>query len=1229
MKASLFLTVALFVSMVSGLSASSGSKGPNTIFFTENKGQVCDQNFSPRPDVLFNGCMNDVNYYLTSSGVSYQLSKTTDWKFVRDEKSLKDIRIPASTSIYRIDVNWLGANPNAVVKGMEALEGCENYYLGHYSNGALNVKSYRSIVYTNVYSNIDMKWYQKDNELEYDFIVKPNADPNQIKIEIKGAKKLMINEKGELEIVTPYGVIIEKKPIAYQNEKIIKANWSLNNNIVTFVIGSYDKSKTLVIDPALRKWGTYYGGSLDDYGRACKADASGNVFFTGYTANATTTLIATVGSHQSTFGGGSLDAFLAKFNAAGVRQWATYYGDAGNDVSYCVEVDGTNEYIGGYTTSTTTAISTVGSHQTVQGGGNDGFMVKFDQNGVRVWGTFYGGTGSDVVNGCSKDASGNIYFSGNSSSNGSISSGGHQNTYAGGIDAFLVKFSPAGVRLWATYYGGTNTENGTACATDATGAIYMVGKTQTSTGSAVASGGHQITFGGGGEDAFLVKFNSAGVRQWGTYYGGNAIDNGFGCTTDAANNVYIVGQTGSATSTLIATVGSYQTTYGGSGDAFFAKFNSAGVRQWGTYYGAIGLDDGLGCTVNSSGDLLVVGSTNSPSGISTPGAHQVTLAGGYDGYLSCIDNTNGQLKWGTYYGGGTGSDYATGVCVNSTGFMFMSGYGTSPLGNTIATPNAHQSTLSGLNDGFLVKFADCQPLTLTIAPSSTAICSGQSATLTATGSGFTSYLWSTSQTTSSISVTPATTTNYSVTANTATANCSLDAYFTLSVTATPTVVVTPSSAMHCIGSNSTLITATGASTYSWSTSATTSTISVSPVILTVYTVTGYNGTCSNVKTATLGVAATPTVNISGPSTQTYCSGNSLTLTASGASTYTWSNGPTTSSNVVSPTVATVYSVTGSNAFCTSVNPATISVSMIQTPTVNVSSTSSSICTGGSATLTASGATTYSWNTSAFTSTISVSPTVPTTYTVTGYNGACLSMKTISIGISTTITVLISSTPSAVCSGESATLTANGASTYTWSTLSNSLSIIVSPTAATVYTVNGSSGSCFGNSTISIAVNPLPTLNVVSSTSLLCIGETATLTAGGANSYSWSTTDATPVVTVAPTTNTSYTVTGTTSLGCSNISVFTQSVSSCAGLNTFSSSFEKLVIYPNPSTGKLFIETGLTRFELTVYDVQGKVLVKGNIDDANTVVDLSEFGKGLYTIKLFCSSDLLVKKIVVE
>lgn len=1208
MKASLFSTVALFVSMLSGLNASSGSKGPNTIFFTENKGQVCDQNFSPRPDVLFNGCMNDVNYYLTSSGVSYQLSKTTDWKFVRDEKSLKDIKIPASTSIYRIDVNWLGANPNAVVKGMEALEGCENYYLSHCSNGALNVKSYRSIMYTDVYSNIDMKWYQKNNELEYDFIVKPNADPNQIKIEIKGAKKLMINEKGELEIVTPYGVIIEKKPIAYQNEKIIKANWSLNNNIVTFVIGPYDKSKVLVIDPALRRWGTYYGGSLDDYGRACKADASGNVFFTGYTANATTTLIATVGSHQSTFGGGSLDAFLAKFNAAGVRQWATYYGDAGNDVSYCVEVDGTNEYIGGYTTSTTTAISTVGSHQTVQSGGNDGFMVKFDQNGVRVWGTFYGGTGSDVVNGCSKDASGNIYFSGNSSSNGSISSGGHQNAYAGGIDAFLVKFSPAGVRLWATYYGGTSTENGTGCSTDATGAIYMVGKTQSSTGSAVASGGHQTTFGGGGEDAFLVKFNSAGVRQWGTYYGGNGVDNGFGCATDAANNVYMVGLTGSATSTLIATVGSYQTTYGGSGDAFFAKFNSAGVRQWGTYYGAVGADDGLGCTVNSSGDLLVVGSTNSPSGISTPGAHQVTLAGGYDGYLSCIDNTNGQLKWGTYYGGGTGSDYSTGICTNTSGFMFMSGYTTSPLGNTIATPNGHQTTHNGLNDGFLVKFADCQPLSLTITPSSTAICSGQSATLTATGSGFTSYAWSTSQNTSSISVSPTTTTNYSVTANTATANCILDAYFTLSVTPMPTVVVTPASTVVCSGNSATL-TASGASTYSWSTGPITNSIVITPTALTQPIVTGYNGICTHSIMVNVGVSPTPTINITGAPNATYCSGGALTMTASGAITYTWTSGPTSSVNVVSPTVATVYTVTGTIGQCSSTK--TISVSMIQTPTVSVNAPAYTICPGATITIAASGASTYSWNTSTTTSSVSVSPTVNTTYTVTGYNGACSDSKSSVVTITNNISISAVSSPTQLCVGQQATLSANGAISYTWSTNANSNTIVVTPTASTTFTVFGVSGSCTGTTQINLGVDPTPTVSASASSSLICVNNTVALTATGANSYTWMPGNLSGTsITDMPSGTTVYTVTGENAFNCKNSETVQVTVDPCTGINEVSSSYSAIRISPNPNNGSFKLQvTELGTY--SIFSSIGQLIQSIDLKEKEQAISLVGFSSGVY------------------
>jgi hypothetical protein len=1223
------ITKILSVITISGtfnLSATEPVLKSTGISFTENKGQVCDQNYKPRPDVLFSGTANGINYHLTNTGISYQLNRIDSWKETEDLKTNEKIKTADKTTLYRVDINWVGANLNTTILKGKELAGVNNYYLTQCPNGALNVKSFENITYKNIYNGIDIKWYEKNGQLEYDFIVEPNADHKQIKIEIKGAEKLSVNKKGELEIKTPLGTIIEQAPVAFQNNKQIKTEWQLINNKATFKILNYDKTQTLIIDPALRKWGTYYGGTADDYGRGCKTDASGNVFFTGYTANTTTTLIATMGSHQTVFGGGTLDAFLAKFNTSGVRLWSTYYGGVGNDVSLCVEVDGTNEYIGGYSTSTGTSIATIGSHQVTPGAGNDGFMAKFDQNGVRVWATFYGGTGSDVVNGCAKDLSGNIYFAGNSSSNGAISSGGHQNAYAGGGDGFLVKFNSSGVRQWGTYYGGTGSDQGAGCAFDATGFIYLVGRSQTNVGTAIAIGGHQLA-NSGGDDAYLVKFNSAGVRQWGTYYGGSSVDYGYSCATDASGNVFMVGQTNSPTSTLIATVGSNQSTFGGSGDAFFAKFNSAGVRQWGTYYGTNGLDEALSCTINADGDLLAVGSTNSPSGISTPGGHQPSLAGGYDGYLSCINKNTGQLLWGTYYGSGTGSEYSTSICSDNVGNLFMSGYSNTSGGTGVATVGSHQSAGNGLNDGFLAKFADCPTLTLSIAANSNTICSGQSATLTATGTGFTTYTWSTGSNNSNISVSPSVTTNYSLTAGTATATCSFDSFLTLSVTATPTVVVTPTSSVHCIGSATTVISASGATSYSWSTGSTANSISVTPSAYTIYTVTGYNGSCTNVKTSTIAASATPTVLVSGTPTQSFCTGTSLTLTAFGASTYTWSNGPLTFSNVVSPTVTTNYTVTGSNGLCT--DTYFVIVNPVVTPSVNLNSSASAICTGGSATLTATGATSYSWNTTATTSSIIVSPSVSTNYTVTGYNGACIDTKTTNIGIATSITVAAVSNTSSICSGSSATLTANGASTYTWNTGSNATSIVITPTSSANYTVNGASGSCSGSITININVNPNPTVSVVSASSVICVGETTSLTANGANTYTWNTGDNTAVITVTPSGTTTYTLTGYAVSGCSNTSVFTQSVSACIGMNELNNSHHVITIYPNPTSNNLFIETDFSNFEFAVFDVLGKLVFENRTNSGNSSFNANEFAKGIYMIKLYSDGVMITKKVIVE
>jgi hypothetical protein len=147
-----------------------------------------------------------------------------------------------------------------------------------------------------------------------------------------------------------------------------------------------------------------------------------------------------------------------------------------------------------------------------------------------VWGTYYGGSVGDERSGsCGVDGSGNVYLSGNTQSTSFIASGGYQNTSGGGRDAFLVKFNSLGVRQWATYYGGSSVDYDGGIATDGSENVYLSGITRSS--NRIASNGHQNTY-GGGNDAFLVKFNSAGVRQWATYYGGSDGDNGGNCSTE-------------------------------------------------------------------------------------------------------------------------------------------------------------------------------------------------------------------------------------------------------------------------------------------------------------------------------------------------------------------------------------------------------------------------------------------------------------------------------------------------------------------------------------------------------------------------------------------------------------------------------------------------------------------------------------------------------------------------
>lgn len=227
---------------------------------------------------------------------------------------------------------------------------------------------------------------------------------------------------------------------------------------------------------------------------------------------------------------------------------------------------------------------------------------------------------------------------------------------------------------------------------------------------------------------------------------------------------------------------------------------------------------------------------------------------------------------------------------------------------------------------------------------------------------------------------------------------------TITVVATPTVAVNNSTI--CSGS-STALTAIGASTYSWSNASTSTSISVSPAATTNYTVTGTTNGCSNAKVSTVTVKATPTIAVNSP---TICSGNTTALTASGATTYSWSNSATSTSISVSPTSNTSYTVTGTTNGC--VGSKTLTVTVKTTPTVAVNN--STICLGNSVALTATGATTYSWSSGATTSSISVSPSSNTTYTVIGTTNGCTNSKTTNVTVKPLPTVSFALTNSLVC-----------------------------------------------------------------------------------------------------------------------------------------------------------------------------------------------------------------------
>jgi hypothetical protein len=513
--------------------------------------------------------------------------------------------------------------------------------------------------------------------------------------------------------------------------------------------------------------------------------------------------------------------------------------------------------------------------------------------------------------------------------------------------------------------------------------------------------------------------------------------------------------------------------------------------------------------------------------------------------------------------------------------------------------------------------------TINISGASQTVCAGSPVTFTA--SGGTTYSWTSGGGTgASATYTPSSPTTYTVTGTTA--GCSGNAIANVAINALPTVSITGSNAV-CLGSSVNL-TGTGALTYTWSTSATTTSISVSPTLTTAYTATGTaaNG-CRNVFTKTVTVNALPTINTSA-SSSVVCAGSNANLIASGASTYTWMPGSLTGSTVsTTPTITTTYTVTGTNVNgCT--NTAVRSVTVNALPLVSITATGTNICAGQSTTLTGSGAMSYTWMPGSITGNpIAPSPAVNITYTCIGKDAnGCVGQTLRSITVTPNPTVTVNN--ATICAGNSANLIASGATTYSWNTGATTTSISVSPAITTVYTTTGTTGSCKNVRTSTVIVNALPSVTLSSSSSTACTsssgGITLSLTgspSGGVYSGVGVVGNTFPAQAAAGTYTATYSYTNSTT-GCSNSTNTSIVVAVCTGLNEIVNSSANYFIYPNPTDGKITINSlhGISE-QLTaeVTDATGKLVQKHTIifnsSNKTEELNISELAKGVYFIKL--------------
>ncbi|TAH31429.1 MAG: PKD domain-containing protein [Cytophagales bacterium] len=611
-----------------------------------------------------------------------------------NQNTTKNIQ-PTTIKAHSVEVEFVNSNKNITWKKTLPTHHHYNYFLGNNkSKWASDVKGFYELEAENIYRGIKAKFFSKEKSFKYEFHLQPNARPEDIKMEYKGAENLTIDEKGNLIIKTSLNSFQENKPYAYQiingKEVKVKCNFVLQQNNISFQFPEgYQKNEVLIIDPEL-VFSTYSGATADNWGSTATYDEDGFLYSGGIVRDLGTGFPVTIGAFQMTFAGIN-DVGILKFSPTGnTVEYVTYLGGNNSEFPHSLVVNSQKELIIFGTTSSTNFPTTAGAFDaTFNGGvnftptggipysnGSDIFIAKLSFGGNQLRGaTFVGGNGNDGLKNLTTtsidnygdefrgevivDALDNIIIASTTTSTNFPVLNGYQSNLRGTQDGILLKFNTNLTQMiWGTYLGGSNFDAIYGLKINTLGNIYITGVTRSNdlrSGLNVSIPPAFKTTIGGIEDGFLAEITANGVMKQITYIGTTAADQTFFVDFDVDDSPIVLGQTTGAYPISSSTI--YRNANSGQ---FIHKF-SADLQTsiFSTVIGAGRNQPDISPTafmVNNCGNIYIAGwgaplsAGRTTFGLSTTtDAYRTTTDGG-DFYIMILRKDAENLLYATFFG---------------------------------------------------------------------------------------------------------------------------------------------------------------------------------------------------------------------------------------------------------------------------------------------------------------------------------------------------------------------------------------------------------------------------------------------------------------------------------------------------------------------------------------------------------------------------------------------------